>query len=65
MDLLAPFRFPRSSDRQQPEAGQHSEEYAEGRERPRFVGWIPLLVPLAAFVLATLVYFIFWASWPY
>ena len=65
MDILAPFRFHRSTGRTAPQADEPSEDYGKDRERPRFVGWIPLLVPIAALVLATLVFFIFWSSWSY
>jgi hypothetical protein len=66
MDILAPFRSPGLFDRRRtPRQVERSEDSVDEREQPRFVGWIPLLVPLAAFVLATLVYLIFWASWPY
>jgi hypothetical protein len=66
MDILSRFRFPGFFERRKaPRPAERSEQSAQDEERPRFVGLIPLVVPLAAVVLATLVYYIFWASWSY
>jgi hypothetical protein len=66
MDILSRFRFPGFFERRKaPRPAERSEQPAQDEERPRFVGLIPLVVPLAAVVLATLVYYIFWASWSY
>ncbi len=66
MDIFAHFRFPGFFERRKaPRPVEHGEEFAKDEERPRFVGWIPIVVPLAAVVLAALIYAIFWASWSY
>ena len=66
MDTFTHFRFPGFFDRRKaPRSAERSEQPANDEERPRFVRMIPIVVPLAAVVLATLVYYIFWASWSY
>ena len=66
MDILSHFRFPGFFERRKaPRPAERSEQPANDEERPSFVGMIPIVVPLAAVVLAALVYAIFWASWSY
>ena len=66
MDILSRFRFPGFFERRKaPRPAERSEQPAQDEERPRFAGFIPILVPLAAVVLATLIYFIFYSLWEY
>ena len=66
MDIFAHFRFPGFFDRRKaPRPAERSEQPENDEYRPSFVRMIPIVVPLAAVVLATLVYYIFWASWSY
>jgi hypothetical protein len=59
---LAHFHFPGFTGHRPmaPRAARRSAEPADDG-LPSFVGKIPLIVPLAAVVLAALVYFICWA----
>jgi len=66
MDILSHFRFPGFFERRKAlRPVERSEHTAQDEEQPRFAGFIPILVPLAAVVLATLVYFIFYSLWEY
>jgi hypothetical protein len=66
MDILSHFRFPGFFERRKaPRPAERGEHPGQDEERPRFVGFIPILVPLAAVVLATLIYFIFFSLWEY
>ena len=66
MDILSRFRFPGFFERRKaPRPAERSEQPAQDEEQRRFAGFIPILVPLAAVVLATLIYFIFYSLWAY
>jgi type VI protein secretion system component VasF len=65
MDILSRFRFPGFFERRKAPRPAERSEQPRDEEQARFAGFIPILVPLAAVVLATLVYFIFYSLWEY
>jgi len=65
MDLLAPFSFRRFPGQDAPTAAERRDQPTQDDERPRFIGAIPFVGPLAATFLAAVIYYIFWSLWTY